>query len=227
MPRPTAALQIASSRALSTTRTAMKLCLPLILPRGIRARVRPRTTLAPASVAAIGHLFLATVPRHRSTPPHASWEPARRTGVSNLKVARVPLATSALPRAAPAHARRRFRARTSTAPQIRTAMLERPERVPVPRYGRGFLQCFCCWSLACWSDEGGSGYGRNAGVGEVARHREVHQGDVLYFVSHKRHWVQPVTARVRRVMGLELWHGPQCECAHRFLQRCGNCGHTG
>eukprot|EP01048_Picozoa_sp_COSAG05_P016121 COSAG05_NODE_2036_length_3656_cov_61.922125_1_plen_731_part_00 len=75
--------------------------------------------------------------------------------------------------------------------------------------------------------EGGSGYGRNAGVGEVARQHEFHQGDVLFFVSHKRHWVQPVTAGVRRVMVLELWHGPQRECSHRCLQRRGDCGHTG
>lgn len=52
------------------------------------------------------------------------------------------------------------------------------------------------------------------------------RGDATFFVSHKYHSVQPVTQGRRAVLVCELWHGPERTCAHRCLQRCGECGYS-
>lgn len=61
--------------------------------------------------------------------------------------------------------------------------------------------------------------------GSVTEHT-FERGDATFFVSHKYHSVQPVTAGRRAVLVCELWHGPERSCAHRCLQRTGECDYT-
>jgi len=50
------------------------------------------------------------------------------------------------------------------------------------------------------------------------------RGDMVLFLSHKYHNVEPVTRGRRRVLVAELWRGPEKTCAHRCLTT-GPCGH--
>lgn len=48
-------------------------------------------------------------------------------------------------------------------------------------------------------------------------------GDALDFASHRRHQVDPVLWGLRRVLIIEFWQGEERSCAHRCLQRWGEC----
>jgi hypothetical protein len=52
------------------------------------------------------------------------------------------------------------------------------------------------------------------------------RGDALVFVSHKRHFVAPVTSGCRRVLVAELWGGLERACAHRCADPRGDRGYT-
>lgn len=52
------------------------------------------------------------------------------------------------------------------------------------------------------------------------------RGDALVFVSHKRHFVRPVSSGIRRVLVAELWCGPERTCAHRCPDPRGCCAYT-
>lgn len=60
--------------------------------------------------------------------------------------------------------------------------------------------------------------------GTVARHA-YDEGDLLLFVSHKYHNVEPVTRGARTVLITELWRGPEKACAHR-CETLGDCDYT-
>ncbi|KAH8064094.1 hypothetical protein JL721_8500 [Aureococcus anophagefferens] len=51
------------------------------------------------------------------------------------------------------------------------------------------------------------------------------KGDLVLFVSHKYHNVEPVTRGTRVVLVAEPWRGPEKTCAHR-CQTLGACGHS-
>ena len=51
------------------------------------------------------------------------------------------------------------------------------------------------------------------------------QGDLMLFVSHKYHNIEPVRRGKRVVLVAELWDGPERRCAHRCLGR-GECNYT-
>ena len=48
------------------------------------------------------------------------------------------------------------------------------------------------------------------------------KGDAAVFVSHKPHFVSPVTAGERRVLVIELWEGSERPCNHRCQVREGS-----
>eukprot|EP00405_Crypthecodinium_cohnii_P012504 CAMPEP_0206435762 /NCGR_PEP_ID=MMETSP0324_2-20121206/10074_1 /ASSEMBLY_ACC=CAM_ASM_000836 /TAXON_ID=2866 /ORGANISM="Crypthecodinium cohnii, Strain Seligo" /LENGTH=701 /DNA_ID=CAMNT_0053902785 /DNA_START=18 /DNA_END=2123 /DNA_ORIENTATION=- len=49
------------------------------------------------------------------------------------------------------------------------------------------------------------------------------KGDALVFLSHKAHFVQPVTSGFRQTLVMELWEGDYRRCDHRCTQRTGVC----
>jgi len=49
------------------------------------------------------------------------------------------------------------------------------------------------------------------------------KGDALVFVSHKPHYVRPVTEGLRETMILELWEGEERKCDHRCATPFGRC----
>ena len=62
-----------------------------------------------------------------------------------------------------------------------------------------------------------------SGMAEEFKVHTFERGDAVFFMSHKRHTVAPVSAGCRRVLIAELWHGPQRHCAHRCMNRVGGC----
>lgn len=70
----------------------------------------------------------------------------------------------------------------------------------------------------------GGGFVTPEADGTVARHT-YDEGDLLLFVSHKYHNVEPVTEGARTVLITELWRGPEKTCAHRCLTL-GDCDYT-
>lgn len=69
--------------------------------------------------------------------------------------------------------------------------------------------------------EGGS-FCTSEGVGEYEAHPFC-RGDVLIFVSHKYHFVQPVLRGIREVLVIELWEGRAPRCDHRCTLNWGRC----
>mmetsp|Transcript_26928 Transcript_26928/g.49527 ORF Transcript_26928/g.49527 Transcript_26928/m.49527 type:complete len:503 (-) Transcript_26928:83-1591(-) len=49
------------------------------------------------------------------------------------------------------------------------------------------------------------------------------KGDALVFVSHKPHFVKPVTSGLRETLVLELWDGVERKCNHRCPSHSGVC----
>jgi len=60
------------------------------------------------------------------------------------------------------------------------------------------------------------------GVAEFESH-PFSKGDVLIFVSHKYHFVQPVVRGKREVLVIELWEGRAPHCDHRCNLNWGRC----
>lgn len=52
------------------------------------------------------------------------------------------------------------------------------------------------------------------------------RGDAVVFPSHKKHHVESVKSGWRRVLVIEYWHGEERTCAHRCLQRWGDCSYS-
>jgi len=75
-------------------------------------------------------------------------------------------------------------------------------------------------------DFGGGTFQTLEADGSMKEH-QFGQGDVVGFVSHKYHCVQPVDWGERSVMILELWRGELRTCPHRCEQPTGRCVHAG